>query len=517
MADKKDSHRQKDGLANRRRFLQWATSAGLASIAPGTVTAIADVKEKKAGSDTTASGQPTSDVNITHATELPKTQKRVEQYNNGADSKAFYQRALAEQLRRNPGKKEFDLVVTTIGEATTVETNRYGRTVNGWKPTSNELATLGEYGDIGYVPEFSSTDVVLRNVARRDLPRIAAAEFVLSINIEGRTRVNGCGDSDCNSGIGVDSLRSTSYFSFDTVDSDYTVDSNVRVGVIDTGYDGSKSCYESSYAADIGIDENLAKDFTGSGTWNEDEYSHGTHVADTIAYMLGTNKGHSNLFVPLRANESSNDDRIANVKQATEYALKNDIEVINNSLALYLGDSTGSTDYCPQKICAEHDAYTNAGYLPFATAGNDGYENKVDIPGGSWLTIGVGGIDQGSCSGNDYSRDSASDYAPNFDYTQCSYCDYYANSGSAPTVYGAYHTATDASGSHLCGTSFASPQAAAAGVIMVSNDQYSYVDSRQIFEEMNTYTICPDDAAKRGQLIDAYHAWNQTSSDPNPM
>lgn len=511
MANRNNDEPEEDRFTSRRRFLQWATSAGLTAIAPETIATVADAKEEKTGSETTSSGRPTSDVNITHATELPMMQRRVDEYNRNGNSKVFYHKLLAEHLRQNPGKGSFDLIVTTIGEAKTVTSNRYGRTINGWTPTTDEIATLEEYGDIEYVPEFISTDVGLQNVARRDLPRIASLDFVLSVNVEGKTKVgSGCKGDE----IGVDTLRSTSYFSFDTVENDYTIDSDIRIGVIDTGYDGSKTSYGNSYAADIGIDTNLAKDFTGSGTWNADEYPHGTDVADTIAYMLGTDKGHSDLFVPLRANESSNSDRVTNIKNAVEYALQNDIDVINTSLAVYLSDGTGSTDYCTQKICAEHDAYTDAGYLPFATAGNDGYTGKVDIPGGSWLTIGVGGINDGSCNTNDYSRDGTSDYAPSFDYTTCSYCDYYANSGSTPAVYGAYANKTDA-GICLNGTSFSSPQAAAAGVIMVSNDQYSYTSSLQLFEDMNSYTVCPDEAAKRGQLIDAYYAWNQTNDDPN--
>lgn len=511
MTEPNNNDTDEDSYTNRRRFLQWATGVGLATIAPETIAAVADAKGKKTGSNTTESGRPTSEVNITHATELPKIQRRLEHFDRNGDPKVFYQKLLSDHLKESSGKQSFDLVITTIGEAKTVTSNRYGRPINGWKPTTDEIATLEEYGNVEYIPEFISTDVILRNVARQDVARIASLDFTLSVNVEGKTKVAG----DCSGdGIGVDTLRSSSYFTFDSVESDYTIDSDIRIGVIDTGYDGSKTSYASSHAADVGIDTNLAKDFTGSGTWNEDQYPHGTDVADTIAYMSGVNKGHSDLFVPLRAQASSSSNTESNVKSAVEYALKNDIDVINTSLVVYLSDGTGSTDYCTQKICAEHDAYTDAGYLPFATAGNDGYTSKVDIPGGSWLTIGAGGIDAGSCSSKDYSRDSSSDYAPSFDYTTCSYCDYYASSGSAPTIYGAYHTVTDASNC-ISGTSFASPQAAAAGVIMVSNDQYNYSNSRQIFEDMNTYTICPDEAAKRGQLIDAYYAWNQTDGGSN--
>jgi hypothetical protein len=58
-------------------------------------------------------------------------QRRVDEYNRNGDPKVFYHKLLAEHLGQNPGKGSFDLIVTTIGEAKTVTSNRYGRTING--------------------------------------------------------------------------------------------------------------------------------------------------------------------------------------------------------------------------------------------------------------------------------------------------------------------------------------------------------------------------------------------------
>lgn len=484
---------------NRRDFLEWAGAIGLTSLAPSTMAEVADAKERhfEEMDSVSEKGDPSSDVYHTHVTELPLIQRRLEKFDKSSDPREFFHESLVKHLQENPTKDSFNIIVRTLGERNRVTDNGpYERTIHGWRPTDAEVARLSDFGKVGFVPEFISTTMSLHDVARKDLTRIAALKFVVEINWDQPVELEG-------SSISVSDLRDVSYYDFSGAS--YDVKSYNEVGVIDSGYaGGGASKYSSSLASDY-IDTDIANDFTSENTgWDDTDYDHGDNVMDTIQAMLKQDQ--ANTYVPLKVlnSNTSVSEVNDNVRAAIEYAEKEYIDTINLSLG-----TSGPSDTCPSLFCAELDAYTmSAGYFPFASAGNDSSESGPTYPGGEYLTIGVGGIDDSGCSNKDYHRDNISNYGK-VDLTNCAYCSQYASSEFCPHIYGCYHTKTD-TGKILDGTSYASPQAAAAGVIMKSNDLYDYQTAVQEFKSMDWWTICPDSAAKTGQLLDAYHADKQT-------
>lgn len=516
----KDFQPSGDG-PNRRQFLQWASSVGLAAIAPDTVAEVASAKEKREKPDSTPEserGDPTSEVNLPHLLDQPKVQQNITRHDETSNPEVFYNRFLKEGLQNNPDKDTFKVVVGTVGERKTITTEgTYQRTIHGWKPTAGEISELSQFGSVGYTSSFNGTTVTIKGVERGDIPKIAERDFVLRLTWDAPIALDAdnCGDG---SGINVDTLRSNDYYWFRNIDGEYDISSDIRIGIIDTGYDATETAYASPHASDIGIDGSLAKDFTTDGdpnndTYSQDEcYSHGTNVADTTAYMLDSSACHSNLFVPLKiwSDSNRNDEQAAsdNLRDAIEYAVQNDIEVINISSGMR--NTTMLTNYCTEQFCNSLNSYAMADYIATATSGNAGHTDSVQQPGGSWLTIGTGGINQNRCSNADYQRDGSSCYAPSYDYTTCNYCENYASSGSSPTVYGSYHTETDA-GKVISGTSFAAPAAATCAAVMQANGIFNFSYARGHYEDMNMHTICPDEAAKDGELLDGYEAHYSTN------
>lgn len=501
MKDKYNSENRR--LIDRRKFLQWATSVGLISIFPSTISDVAEAKaqrEKPVSIPNRERGNPKSEVFQKHITEFPSIQERINKSQRIRNPNIFYSDFLEDILKNNPNKAEFSIVVRTIGEQNTITSNRYERKVHGWSPSNEEVEILSIFGTIGFVPDFISTTLTLKNIRRKDISKIAALPFVVDVNYD--PPYGGSGSHD----IDADSLRSTSYYWFTSVEDNYDISlSNLRCGVIDTGYRGGGNGSYSSSIAESMIDFSLANSFSGE-PWDEPHNSHGDNVADTIAHML--QDGHSNLYVPLRiSNEEGDPNWSDNIRAAIEYSLRNDIDVINISQQTY-----NTYSYCNFQFCSELYSYIGWGYIPISISGNYGETASVTQPGASWLNIGVGGIDNGDCSedGN-YRRDSNSNYG-NIDYRRCNYCDfvYSGSSQHSPQVYGCYHTQTDA-GAILNGTSYAAPQVTAAALIMQSNGLYQYQQTEEIFREMDFYGICTSNSAREGQLLDAYDAYYRTS------
>lgn len=107
-------------------------------------------------------------------------------------------------------------------------------------------------------------------------------------------------------------------------------------------------------------------DTTGKGSYNDDN-GHGTHVAGSIAALNNTvgvlgAAPSANLYA-VKVLDSAGSGTYSNIIAGIEWAINNDIDVINMSL----GGSSGSTAL--EQAC--NSAY-NAGVLVVAAAGNEG-------------------------------------------------------------------------------------------------------------------------------------------------
>jgi subtilisin len=107
-------------------------------------------------------------------------------------------------------------------------------------------------------------------------------------------------------------------------------------------------------------------DTTGTGSYNDDN-GHGTHVAGTIAALDNTigvlGAAPSAQLYAVKVLNSAGSGSYSNIIAGIEWAINNDIDVINMSL----GGSSGSTAL--EQAC--NSAY-NAGILLVAAAGNEG-------------------------------------------------------------------------------------------------------------------------------------------------
>lgn len=487
----------------RREFLKWASAVGLASVSPATMAEVAEARAERPIPDSVPAGRrgdPTADVHHPHPTELPEHRDTVERYERTGDPTELINPVLREHVREN-SPETVDVKVRTVGErATVISEGTYERTIDGWRPTGNEVAQLARFGDVEFVPEFISTRVELADVDVDDLKAIADLGFVIGVAWNPPVELEWHQNP-----VPVEDLYSNSYYWFDGVSGNYSVPSDLRIGIIDTGYvGGGTSAYSSSHAESSphGIDTSLAETFEPN--WDYDDgRNHGDTVADSAAYML--DDGHSDLFVPLKFLGETQNSRTST--EAIEFAEKHDIDVINMSFG---GPSSDSQ--CPETYCDELDSYTSAGFIPTASSGNSDADGTVTFPGGEWLSIGVGGIDDSGCSADDtYSAHDDSNHGT-IAYDNCSYCSARApvTEQFVPHVYASYATETEA-GEVAGGTSNAAPQAAAAAVIMQSNGLYNYDEAESIYRNMNYFDICPSGEAQEGQLLDAWDAHYRTN------
>ncbi len=444
--------------------------------------------------------------------------RRVRRYRASDDPEILYNPSLVDALRED--RQAFDLVVRTLGERSVVDgSGPAARTIYGWRPTDREIEALSRFGEVGFVGGIA-TSVSVRGVARGDLASVAALPFVLEMTRDPPLAVDRDSPDASGRGTPASELRGGSYFRFSELPSAASIPSWLRIGIVDRGYGGA-GAFRTAHAEEMGIDGDLARDFTDEGGWRTGD-DHGSDVANTCAYMLPD--GHDRLFVPLKVvptrRTPSRGEVRDNVRAAIEYAEKEGIAVLNLSLGT---DRSLST--CPSAYCAELYSYADAGFLPFAAIGNRDADG-VEFPGGERCTIGVGGV-AGSCDdGRQVARYVGEDgyYGSSFgsvryhdpvrNRTYCHYCRYLGrgDGGFSPSVYGSYLTLTDA-GETLAGTSFAAPQAAAAGAVVLGNDPGSFEDVAAAFRGMDRVDVCPDEAAGAGQLLDAEYAHRVTAGE----
>lgn len=447
------------------------------------------------------SGSPTSDVFLTHVSELPSVKRRLSSDGRRRHVGHVVSAQLRRTLQRDPSKT-VDLTVETTGERTSVTTrSQFGREIHGWRPTADEIAELSEFGDVTYVPEVISTKVGVGGVKVSDVEKIATLEFVLGVGHDPDLEPIADGDI----GVSVqaearptaDELKSSSHMGFDAAVYDLTP--LTQIGIIGGGYTGVTD-WSQPWAASIGIDTAKARDFIGDD-WTTGT-KHGTNVADTAAYMLKDGSHHPNLFVPLQVYEPDYGLVKGSVmRSAIEYALLHDIAVVNISV-----ETAEYESHCPSTVCAELHAYTTAGYLAVVASGNDSRKRKVCHPATSHFSITTGGY-SGQCVGG-YYRHGRSNYGrinyvdAESNTVSCPWC--YESAGVAefqPNVYACYTFTTDA-GETIGGTSFAAPLVAAAGAIRHAvHGSDGFAEKLSDFTGMDDKVVCESDASHRGRVL----------------
>lgn len=494
----------------RRRVLRWASAAGLSSLAAGRV-------RSRGSPEGGPPEPPQDDVLHRHVGRLETVRRQVRRYERTGDPTWLYDPVLAAHLDGEPPEERIDLVVRTVGERSVQETGGPAdRTIHGWRPTDGEVETVARFGSVGFVGEVATTTIAVRNVAPEDVRAIADLPFVLAVGRDPPLAVDRPGTVQPDGGVPLAELRSSDYFRFSELPSEVSIPSWLRIGIVDRGYGGSGD-FAFPRAAALGIDEDLARDFTDEGEWYDGD-DHGSNVANTCAAMLPD--GHDDLFVPLKVVPTGRTPSMPDVRDriraAIEYAEIHGIQVLNLSLG-----ATGYQRTCPSTFCAELSSYVDAGYLPFAAVGNRD-TSGVGFPGGEWLTIGVGGV-SGTCGGASYERyvDGDGYYGSSYstvryhdqinDRTHCHFCRHRSGQfrGFSPSVYGCYRPRTEA-GVTLWGSSYACPQAAAAGALALANEPRGYREVASLFRGMDRYGICPERAAREGQLLDAEYVYRET-------
>ncbi|MBY6037368.1 S8 family peptidase [Fictibacillus nanhaiensis] len=225
--------------------------------------------------------------------------------------------------------------------------------------------------------------------------------------------------------------------------------SGVKVAILDTGIDASHE--------DLNV-LGGASFVAGEPNALIDGNSHGTHVAGTVAALNNT-KGvigvaHSASLYAVKVLDSSGSGTYSGIIQGIEWAVANNMDVINMSL----GGSSGSTAL--QQAC---DNANNSGVLVVAAAGNSGTKGKrntIGYPAKYASVMAVGAVD---ASNNRASFSSVGDelevMAPGVNVLS-----------SVPgNSYSSYN-----------GTSMASPHVAgAAALIMAGNPGLSNAQVRQ--------------------------------------
>lgn len=493
-----------DNSTGRREYLKSigaVTTIGLVS----TSTAVAKSNNKvvpepyeKRGAQ---SSSPKSDVYLKHVSELSSVRGQLSAYERTQNPRQLFTFDLQEKLSKR-SDSTFNITVSTAGEQTTITTNgKLERTIHGWRPKSEEVDRLAAFGEPTFVPKIASTKVGLANVAVDDLPKIAALDFVLEIGHDPEIQVRTDDTEDETTTKSTtptaDDLKTSSHLDFDSAS--YSLTSLTQIGIVDTGYTGNTS-WNKKWAKKV-MDTDSAKDFTDENDW-EIGKDHGTDVADTAAYMLKDGDTHDNLIVPLKVlREDSFDVKTSAIRNAIEYALTNDIPVLNISV-----ETKDNASYCTSTVCEELDSYASAGYVATCATGNDSKETEVCHPATSWFTVGVGGYN-GSCSGG-YQRDNGSNYGEiqyydnNLGGAYCSWCYDAVGWGEfQPNIYGCYYFLTD-SGNELRYTSMAAPQVAAAAAIQYAvHGSIDYSEKVSTYNNMNDKTICPSEATQLGRVL----------------
>jgi subtilisin len=158
--------------------------------------------------------------------------------------------------------------------------------------------------------------------------------------------------------------------------------SGVKVAILDTGIDASHE--------DLNV-QGGASFVAGEPNALTDGNSHGTHVAGTVAALNNTagviGVAHSASLYAVKVLDSSGSGTYSGIIQGIEWAVANNMDVINMSL----GGSSGSTAL--QQAC--DNAY-NSGVLVVAAAGNSGTKGKrntIGYPAKYASVMAVGAVD----------------------------------------------------------------------------------------------------------------------------
>ncbi|MFC7080871.1 S8/S53 family peptidase [Halorussus caseinilyticus] len=502
MSPRENDETEYSSETGRRRFLQGVGVVTATSFV-GASSALAAPSRKRTPNPYPKTGSGPSfesDAYFRHISELPSVKRQLESYEKSGKVGHLMTHDLRQKLS-DSASGTVDLTVSTCGERSEMYSKgQYERPLHGWRPTETEVKELKKYGDVVFVPDVVSTKVGLSNVAVGDIPKIAALDFVLEIGHDPALEVPDGETNDIStqaSNPTADDLKTSSHNSFDSEVYDLTT--YTQVGVIGTGYPSTTS-WSKNWAESIGIDTNKAKDFVDSD-WRTGD-SHGTDCADTVAYMLKEGDPESNLIVPLKVWDDSDNKVVTSAfRNAIDYATKNDIPICSTSVETAANEGT-----CPSTLCEELDSYCSAGYMITCATGNDDKEYEVCHPATSYFTIGVGGYN-GSCSGG-YSCDPASNYGSilyyddNFNTTYCSWCYNAAGQRSfQPDVYACYSFDTDA-GNNIAGTSFAAPVVAAGGAVHHSvHGSTGYGTHRSKYHGMNNHTVCPSESSNSGDVL----------------
>lgn len=220
---------------------------------------------------------------------------------------------------------------------------------------------------------------------------------------------------------GVESYQTYNYFS--DIEANNT---DIRVGVIDTGID-----YQHP---DLQRNVIQGYDFVNNDTDPMDDQWHGTHVAGTIGAningqgIIGVNP--YTKLVPLKICNAQWFCPSYAVIRALDYATQQGIEIVNMSLG-------GKSNPEGHAICEAISAYTNAGGIVIAAAGNSNIDVQQFVPGGCTGVISVAALDK------DGKKAPFSNYGNTVDI-------------SAPGV-NIYSTSLHNSYTQLSGTSMAAP------------------------------------------------------------
>lgn len=165
---------------DRRSVIRWIGAVGLTALS--SVTAVAANEDEPFPIEPPEDDR-SGDVSTTHPLEYSGVRDRVRRARAQDDPTEKYGPRLAEKLEASE-RDTYDLHVRTYGEPATIETKRYGRQIDGWAPTDDEVERLSEFGDIGYVPDLLSTKISMYDVDADDVSDVAALPFVLSVDFK---------------------------------------------------------------------------------------------------------------------------------------------------------------------------------------------------------------------------------------------------------------------------------------------------------------------------------------------
>lgn len=499
----KDSSSDSTGCnRSRRKFLQTVYTVGGVSALSSVSRAVNPTRKNEPPNPYPDSGGQNVSY-FTHLAEFESRKRRVKRFESNGDSSELFSYALKQRLKENPSQSQFDVAVNTMGTRTSMVRDKDGQTLYGFRPKRGEVKALENLGKVTHVGDLVSTKVCLREVPRENLEKIARLPSVLELTPMGQ--------NFSLSNVSASDVEGSSWDNFTAAHGNYNSGS-LTIGIVEGGYDTSYQPYASNYAADIGFDRSLSKDFSDENdpfTATSIVPEHAAWVGDTAAFMLKDGSTHSDQFVALKVFSDSDDtssDVDENTRAMLEYATKNYIDVINMSYGFE------SYNRCPNIYCEELDSYVSGDGIPVAAVGNVDNQGKVEHPACSWHTVAVGGVKSKDSNGNALTKElteygTITYYESSLDKTYCPWCEIHAQESFAPECYGVSNIKTDA-GNTSTGTSYAAPQVAASAWIDACDGGItSYSDVVNKFKNMNDAEVMDgdksSDPSQEGDLLEA--------------